>query len=409
MTKRIVIIVVAIIVAQAAVFAVFSSRQNSRENASVTKKQLLAIIKDDPEFAQAVKDVVVKEEAVSDSAEPPKVDSNDVATTGSTGARGATGQKGDTGASGAAPSSSSVATTYPHLNSVVAPADATTTITSAQVKSGLLVEVAASEGANASRPKVVLPNPVTDSSIRGYTLQLIAQPSVGELDRMGASVGYAADLPGILGDFAALSPSSVDFSGTPLTITYEINGIQKQVTLNQDYSSQLQNIMVDIFAEAIAEGSLELVTNLNPAGNGPNLYYAAVTKSTGDGASISIVDPGPGDPLNLASVSATAGFSAYLGYDGAELGVGELNEANSIGGGFTHSWPDSPGIDQQNLTLVATANGWFSTKTAYRSEFVTYSPTQNWFLTDQKNLLQVLHKFDEEIFNIRARLDVLEP
>lgn len=426
MNKRIIGLIFTIATIQILGFVIYGYTQAKPMDSSIAKKEIIASIKSDPEFAKSLQDTI-EESLASKNESIPSVDDTDgqdqssagesSSESGAAGATGNTGAQGPAGANGARGSTGATGTQGPiglsgntKLNTITAPRATTTTVTADQIKSGLMIGVAPSNGTNEDRPHIILPNPVDDSSLEGHILQVIAKPA-GSLARMGASIGYPSGAPGYLGDFTTLSPSDINFSDTALTVIYEINGTQKTITLDQDYTSQPQNLISDLFAEALVEDSIQLIGDYNRPGNNPNYGYAAVTTALGTQASISIVDPGDGDPLDLSSLVSTPGFDLYLGFDGAELGTGELNESNPVGGGFTHTWPDQPyGIEQQSLTLIATDTGWRALKTPYRSEFIDFSPTQNWFLTsDDKNLLKIINKFDEEIYDIRARLDALEP
>lgn len=413
MNKRAIAVVIGLIALQIAGFAIYGAMQGTNQKTAKTDSQLIESIKNDPEFSKMVQEALAQKQTTAEAAAPAA--SDEKGDKGDTGATGATGQKGAAGSSGSGQSSVTniVQSGYPRLNLVTAPRDTTTAITAAQIKSGLLINVAPSDGTNEDRPMITLPSPVDDASIQGYIVHLLAEqaPAESALHRFGASLGYPTGMPATLADFGTLSPSTLNFSGTPLTVVYEINGVQKQAVLNQDYSSQPGNLLVDLFAEALTDESIAFKANYDRPGNGPNYNYAAVTAATGEDASISIIDPGAGDPLDLGSLTAVPGFTAYAGYDGGNLGIGELNDNNPVGSGYTHTWPDQPyGPDQQALIIVATSTGWRSLKTPYRSEFVNFSPTEDWFLTDEdKNMQHIVNTFDEEIFNIRTRLDALEP
>lgn len=427
-----------------------SSSKNSSNN--LDANELVNTIKNDPNLSKQIIEIASKiETADTQNIKGDQGEKGDKGDKGDTGAQGAKGtttnvstvssdtsvipvNRGGTGASdittalnnllpsqvgnsgkflgtnGSTASWLSSTSNFPKLNTLTAPRGTTTSVTSDQIKSGLLVEVAASDGTNEDRPFITFPSPIDDPSLIGYVTHIVAQQETGNLNRMGASFGYPISFPASLGDFTALSASSYDFSITPLTIIYEVNGVEKEVTLNEDYTSHPQDLLTDIFAESLLEETIDIAINYDVPGNFPNYTFALTTRQKGDGTSISIVDPGAGDPLDLASLNSNPGFVGYLGYDGTELGVGELNEDNMIGGGYTHTWPDDPyGLDQQTLSVVATSTGWRSLNTALRSEFVSFSPTTNYFLTnDHKNLGLILNVLDEEIFNIRSRLDALE-
>ncbi|MEI6481481.1 MAG: hypothetical protein WCO19_04215 [Candidatus Saccharibacteria bacterium] len=435
-------IVVLFITLQLIGFTAYGALNQSKSNVN-TQSEILAAIKDSPEFAKslytALEDKGLTTTSSSSQTSGQKGQKGETGTTGETGSVGAQGQKGNSGAPGQSGTNSTTSqsallpsqtgkagkilgtdgtdaswTSLPDgapLKQIIAPRTITTTITADQVKSGPMIKIAPSAGTNEDRPRVVLPNPIDDPSLQGYVVQLFAAPKNGEgSERFGASLGYPSETNAYLDDLYQLMPSTLDFSSTPLTIEYEVNGETKQVTLDQDYSTHPETILTDIFAAALADGTIEIKTDYDAPGNNPTIGGAIVTKASGPQASISIVDTGDGDPLGLIELTAQPGITAYAGYDGKELGVGELNEGNFIGGGYTHTWPDEPyGIEQQSLTLIATEDGWRALKTPYRSEFLAFSPVLNWFLTSEdRNVNHALNTFDEEIFNIRARLDALE-
>lgn len=425
---------------------VIATRKDNTKVSNLSASELIDAIKQDPILSKKLGDISTSSKSlVLDS----KGDKGDAGKDGAVGPRGATGASGtnsnleevlgiDLGGTGATSPATAVNNLLPSqsgkagkllgtdgsnpswvnstngfvkLNSIVVPRGTTTTITSDQIKAGLMIEVAPSDGTDENRPMMKFPSPVDDPSLTGYIVQIVAQQKYNGLNRNGASFGYPQKMPAILGDFLATSFTTLDFSITPLDIVYEVNGIEKNVTLNQDYSSHPEDLVADIFAEALLEGTIDIEFSYDVPGNGnPDMALAVVTVEKGDTASVSIVEPGDGDPLGLLSLDAISGFTGYLGYDEAHLGIGELNVDNPIGGGYTHTWPDDPyGIDQQNLSVIATSTGWQSLRTSPRSEFVSFSPTLNWFLdTNDRNLGKILNVFDEEIYNIRSRLDALE-
>lgn len=422
MNKRVVGIIGGVIALQIAGFMVYGAIQGNKPTTSKSDSELIAAIKKDPEFEKMVQAALAENKANSSTGgnETAQGEKGEPGEAGAAGAQGATGATGAAGAQGAAGATGAKGDTgapgtgssdFTKLNIISAPRDSVTNVTAAQVKSGLFIGVAPSDGTNDDRPHITLPNPISDPSIRGYLLYLNAEQQTGNLRRFGASLGYLADIPAVLGDFYSLSPSTLDFASNPVTIVYEVNGVQKQVTINEDYSSRPQDVLTDIFAEALAEDTIEFTPDYDPPGNGVSYGAAFVTKAKGDSASISIVDPGAGDPLGLGTLTATAGYSGYRGYDGGDLGIGELNASNPIGGGYTHTWPDQPySAAHQSMILIATKDGWRSLKTPYRSEFINYSPSNNYFLqSEDKNIGRIIDRFDQEIFNIRQRLDDIEP
>ncbi len=300
---------------------------------------------------------------------------------------------------------------YSQLNTIDAPAGTTTTITPSQIQSGLLIRVNPSDGTNDNRPKIILPNPVTDSSIHNYPVFLIAKQKSGNLNRMGASIGFASEIPAVLTGFETLIPVTLDFSGTPLTVTFDVNGDPIQSTINQDYTGDPSQIFTDLIAPVLAAGCT-VVNNSNVIqDNGASALVAVVTNSTGPSATLSVTDPGMGDPLGLNALNGWPGANFYLGYDSGNLGTGELNIDINPAYNFTHTWPDDPyGIEQQSLIIIAQSTGWQALKVPYRAEFVSYAPLGTHFLpAGSTNVGKTLSDFDEEIANIRSRLDALEP
>ena len=178
----------------------------------------------------------------------------------------------------------------------------------------------------------------------------------------GASVFYEEDQAAYLGDiYESMFVNSYPYNLAGKTIVLNVNGTNRTF-IGEDFGGD--NVAFGLaFLDAI--GDVEFAQLVTPFLAGVTYALALRTTATGDGATITVVDPGAGDPLGLGAATITQGETATR--------IGWHRSTEGTGNGNTHTWPDAAALPNKRFTLLGAETEMVLVEAYQRNEYTNAS------------------------------------
>ncbi|MEI6480872.1 MAG: hypothetical protein WCO19_01065 [Candidatus Saccharibacteria bacterium] len=192
--------------------------------------------------------------------------------------------------------------------------------------------------------------------------------------------------------------SRYDFTSNPVTAIFGVNGTNINVVFDQNYEDQnnpgnpdLAAFYTTIFGPLIGTNLVEYSEDYNNKG------LALISKSTGTSQTITVVDPGTGDPFNFSNLETTQSYNRIahgIDDDAGALDAPIFYPGCKTTGVGTHIHPNNMAPNARAAFMVAIPGKWTAIKWATRPEFIPFAETNN--------------TINSELFRTRTRLAAIE-
>lgn len=208
----------------------------------------------------------------------------------------------------------------------------------------------------------------------------------------GASVFYEEDQHAYIGElYQSMFLEAYPWNLAGVTIVLNINGTNRTF-VGQDFEGD-----ANAFAAALlgAFVGLEFANVVTPFLAGQTYALALRTTATGDGATISVVDAGAGDPLGFGAATTTQGETATR--------IGWHRTTEGTGNGNTHTWPDAANLPNKAFVLFGAETEMVLVEAYQRNEYTNLSVTEiSGPLDDATNNLQGWNIVNQELKDLAA-------